>query len=296
MPILILMMFFMPLVACAKNENLLTIESWGNGAPELSVSVPLGYTVEKHKGPDFDVNYIESKNANDPSMGIYIGHHPNPFSSQKQGIETKKEADVILGQKVEWIRWQGEEDGKTSYHSETIVKGAFKEMRGSGVAGLMIHVFMNGPDQKQVNLLKASAKSLEIIRTGGKSMNTSRVIFAAEEAERIGHIFTQEAPFWTPTDDQVKELESLLPKYLKSHPPIDDKPVGDFLEYGRQYFGVTKNDRRLIYLNAFCKPSRFGPRWQKEIILVIDGGSCYFQVYFDPNKKEFIGLHYNGQA
>jgi len=163
-PLILSMLLMIPLVCCAKDENLLTIESWGNGAPELSISVPSEYTVEKHKGPDFDVNYIESKNANDPSMGIYIGHHPNPFSSQKQGIETKKEADVILGQKVEWIRWQEEKDGKTSYHSETIVKGAFKEMGGSGVAGLMIHVFMNGPDQKQGNLLKASAKSLRIAK------------------------------------------------------------------------------------------------------------------------------------
>jgi hypothetical protein len=157
-------LFLMSLTAWASNENLLTIESWGNGAPELSISVPLGYTAEKHKGPDFDVHYVGSKNPNHPSMGIYIGHHPNPFSSQKKGIAIKKEADVILGQKVEWILWQDEQDGKGTYHCETIVKEAFKGMRGSGVAGLMIHVFVKGPDQKQVNLLKASAKSLRVVR------------------------------------------------------------------------------------------------------------------------------------
>ncbi len=153
-----------PLVCCAKEENLLTLESWGNGAPELSISVPSGYTVERHKGPDFDVHYIGSKNRDNPSMGIYIGHHPNPFSSQKKGIETKKEADVILRQNVEWKLWQGKEDGKTSYHREAIVKEAFKGMGGGGVAGLMIHVFVKGPDQKEVNLLKTSAKSLRIVQ------------------------------------------------------------------------------------------------------------------------------------
>jgi hypothetical protein len=169
-------------------------------------------------------------------------------------------------------------------------------MGGSGVADLMIHVFINGSDQKQVNSLKTSAKSLRIVRTGGKSMNSNRAIFSAEETERIGHIFGGEAPFWMPTVDQVQELESLLPKYLNSHPPIDDKPVGDFFEYGRQYFGVTQKDRKLIYLNAFCNPSKFDHRWEKEIILVKDGGSCYFQVFFDPFKKEFVHLHYNGNA
>ncbi len=87
MPILILLMFFVSLVACAKDENLFILESWGNGAPELSISVPSGHAVQKHKGPDFDVHYVESKNTSDPSMGIYIGHHPNRFSLRKNGID-----------------------------------------------------------------------------------------------------------------------------------------------------------------------------------------------------------------
>jgi hypothetical protein len=163
MPILILWMLLVPLVACAKDENLLMLESWGNGAPELSISVPIGYTVEKHKGPDFDVHYIKWKNTNDPLTGIYIGHHPNPFSSQRKGIETKKGSDVILGQNVEWILWEEERDGKTTYHCETIAKEAFKGMGGSGVARLMVHVFIKGADQRQVNMLRTSAKSLRII-------------------------------------------------------------------------------------------------------------------------------------
>ena len=152
------------LVASAKDENVLTIGSWGNGAPELRISVPSGYAIERQKGPDFDVHYVGSKNPNDPTMGIYLGHHPNPFSSQKKGIEIKKEGDAILGQKVEWTSWQEKEDGGIIYHCETIVKEAFKGMGGSGAAYLMIHIFIKGPDQKQVNLLRTSAKSLRIVR------------------------------------------------------------------------------------------------------------------------------------
>jgi hypothetical protein len=125
-------------------------------------------------------------------------------------------------------------------------------------------------------------------------MNSNSIIFSSEETKEL-NIYRGEAPFWTPKVDQVQELESLLPKYLKLHPPIDDKPVGNLSEYGRQYFGVTKKDRKLIYLNAFCNPSRFD-QWKKGMILVKDGGSCYFHVYFDPARKEFIHLHYNGQA
>ncbi len=156
------MLLIMPLVCCARGEKLLMIESWGSGAPGLSISVPSGYSIQKHKGPDFDVHYVRLKNIDDPSMGIYVGHHPNLFSSQKKGIETKKEEDVILGQNVEWISWQEKEDSKATYHCETVVEGVFKGMEGRGVAGLIIHIFIRGSDPKKVNLLKTSAKSLKI--------------------------------------------------------------------------------------------------------------------------------------
>jgi len=161
--VILSMLFLMPLTVYARDENVLNIESWGNGAPELSVSVPLGYTIEKHRGPDFNVHYIKSKNTNDPSMGIYIGHHPNSFSSQRRITETTKEEDLILSQKAEWVSWQEKQDGKTIYHVETIIGDVFKGMGGSGVAGLKMHLFVKGSDQKQVNFLKASAKSLRII-------------------------------------------------------------------------------------------------------------------------------------
>ncbi len=160
---LVLSLLMIPLVCCASGENLLKIESWGSGAPGLSISVPSGYSVQKRKGADFDVHYIRLKNPNDPSMGIYIGHHPTPFSSQKKGIETRRETDVILGQNVEWILWQEEEDGQTTYHCETIVTDVFKGMGGSSVASLIVHVFIRGPDEKKVNLLKTSAKSLQVV-------------------------------------------------------------------------------------------------------------------------------------
>jgi len=126
-------------------------------------------------------------------------------------------------------------------------------------------------------------------------MDSNRTIFSAEETQRL-FVHLGKAPYWTPAADQIEELESLLPKYLGLHPPIDDKPVTNLSAYGRQYFGVTENNRRLSYLNAFCSPERFEDRREKELILVKDGGSCYFQIHFDAAKKEFTRLLYNGKA
>lgn len=162
---MLIIFFVMLLGACvtATDQSVLTLESWGNGAPELNLSVPQGYSGQKQKGPDFDVYYITSKDPNDPSMGLYIGHHPNLFSSQRKGIETTKEKDAILGQNVEWIAWEEKQNGKTVYRYETIIENGFKGFKGGGVDRLRIHVFLKGPAQKQVNLLKDSAKSLRIV-------------------------------------------------------------------------------------------------------------------------------------
>lgn len=163
-PSLILLMILMiPLIFCNKGDNLLRIESWGSGAPELTLSAPSGYIVQKKKGPDFDVHYVRVKDPNDPSMGIYIGHHPNLFGSQRKGIETEREEDVILGQSVEWTVWQEKSNGKTMYYYEVILKEVFKGLEGRGVASLMVHIFIRGPDQKKVTSLKKSAKSLQIV-------------------------------------------------------------------------------------------------------------------------------------
>jgi len=157
------MLLIISLVCCHKGENLVRIESWGSGAPELTLSAPPGYIVQKKKGPDFDVHYVRVKDPSNSSMGIYIGHHPNLFSSQKKGIEAEREEDIILGQKVEWSVWREKSDGKTTYYCEAIVQGVFKGLEGRGVASLMVHLFIRGPDQKKVNSLKRSAKSLQVV-------------------------------------------------------------------------------------------------------------------------------------
>ena len=123
------------------------------------------------------------------------------------------------------------------------------------------------------------------------------VIISAAQAKNFG--LPNESPFWTPTQKQISLLESLLPLFLKSNPPKYDKPVSNPLDYGCQYVGVTKNGEKLIFLNAFC-PSFIAETsnkyWFKQRVMVLDGGSCFFHVYFNPRTNKFSGLQYNGVA
>ncbi|MDD5302230.1 MAG: hypothetical protein PHS14_03900 [Elusimicrobia bacterium] len=129
----------------------------------------------------------------------------------------------------------------------------------------------------------------------GYAVERTAIIFSAAKASKSGA--PNEFPFWTPTRRQIALLESLLPSYLKSNPPESDTPVSKPLEYGRQYVGVTKDGRKLIFLNAFCTSytsRRSKKHLQERLVMADDGGSCFFQVYFDPQIQQFLNLEYNG--
>ncbi|HTF99816.1 MAG TPA: hypothetical protein VK654_04410 [Nitrospirota bacterium] len=162
--VILSVMVMMTTSAFSNDDHKVTITSWGNGSPELEITVPSDYGVEKHKGPDFDVHYLASKNPRDPVMGIYIGHHPNLFSSRLKGIAVEREKGTILGQKAEWIAWQDKENDAAVYHCETIVPGVFKGAGASGIAALMLHIFVNGPDKTKVQSLRKTTESMRVIQ------------------------------------------------------------------------------------------------------------------------------------
>jgi len=155
------MVFVMTTSTFSNDDAVLTITSFGT---ELVVTVPSAYGIETHRGPDFDVHYIGTKDPRGPVMGIYIGHHPNLFSSRKTGTTSEKEADTILGQKVEWIIWQGKENDEMIRHCETIVQEVFTGSGSRSIAALMIHIFIQGPANEEVTSLRTAAKSLRVTR------------------------------------------------------------------------------------------------------------------------------------
>jgi hypothetical protein len=151
-------------------------------------------------------------------------------------------------------------------------------------------------------------------------------ILEGDEARKVldqcSHYGPAEATsIWRPSSDDLYELESRLPKFLKHqelHPP------GSLQGYYRQYVGVVVDSRRLIYVNAFPKESIAAdvaalqqfkrehpevntkdPRdfpesmrsldgWRSHAVIVCDGGSSYWGVLYDPSIKRFITFTANG--
>jgi hypothetical protein len=144
-----------------------------------------------------------------------------------------------------------------------------------------------------------------------------RAIFDRELArEKWGFRYRPPTQFWTPSTADVLKMEAGLPAYLReqlsptppkdrraprahrpaleppppARPPLWEKAGG----YKRQYIGLVKNKRRLIWGNFFC--SAPSPDWRREPVGVHDGGDCYFQVLYDVDTGRFSELMVNGEA
>jgi hypothetical protein len=148
-----------------------------------------------------------------------------------------------------------------------------------------------------------------------------RAIFDQElSREKWGFMFRLPTGFWTPSLPEIMKMEERLPTYLREQldaapasrrgargrgaagrrvapePPPPAKPPlwKRAFAYKRQYVGLVKAGRHVIWGNFFCTPPRAD--WRHEPAMVDDGGDCYFQVEYDVDTGRFSGLMVNGEA
>lgn len=72
-------------------------------------------------------------------------------------------------------------------------------------------------------------------------------------------------------------------------------PLKDWRDYTFQYQGREISGKRYVFVNALCKKMD-KQELQKNFYEVLDGGSCYFNVKYDPQKDAFFELYINGEA
>lgn len=95
-----------------------------------------------------------------------------------------------------------------------------------------------------------------------------------------------------PTPQQIQLVEKQLKKYLEKSDP---KLALKYSSYYRQYTGLKVSGGALkIRANFMCEVD--GTRWKSEWIFVMDGGDCYFNFSFNPDKLEIYEFIKNGEA
>jgi hypothetical protein len=98
---------------------------------------------------------------------------------------------------------------------------------------------------------------------------------------------------WQPTAELPAIRASLKP-FVEQAAAEQKKRLPEWSTYTFQYQGQTKEHHNVVFINAFCSPAR--PDVKTQFVLVLDGGPCYFRATYDPARKAFVALEFNGDG
>jgi hypothetical protein len=120
------------------------------------------------------------------------------------------------------------------------------------------------------------------------------VIFPANSEEMPG-LYPPGASYWTPSESDVIAAEDgLIPFLAKSKDPKAPEILKQIGAYKRQYRGIVLGGRKQIFIRFFCEIS--SEDWTSREMVVLDGGSCFFNLRFSPATKTFSNLWINGEG
>ena len=99
---------------------------------------------------------------------------------------------------------------------------------------------------------------------------------------------------WQPNQAALSDARVKLQSYAVAQAKLRHDELSPWSTYTFQYQGRDLDGRKVIYVNAFCSdPPEYTAR---EMVLVLDGGACYFQAYYDIQTKSFVSIGFNGLA
>ncbi len=130
-----------------------------------------------------------------------------------------------------------------------------------------------------------AAEGFEVVKTE----KFEGVIVPREKAGEFMKAFAgvEEKETWTPGKEAVLKLEERIEAYLKKAAAKNSPKLWSKLApYKRQYAGLMRNNRRVIFVNFFCES--FNIDWKNTVVAVDDGGDCFFTVVYDVDSRQLF--------
>jgi hypothetical protein len=128
------------------------------------------------------------------------------------------------------------------------------------------------------------------------------VLLPEGEANSLAKMYPKSGPekidgSWQPSRSQIESLEAHLPRIsdLTSYGAPKGEKVEHPEQYFRQYLPIVRAGQKLIYVNSLCQ-TQYISDWRIHIAIVMDGGNCFWQAWYDPTTEKFISLYINGRA
>jgi len=103
------------------------------------------------------------------------------------------------------------------------------------------------------------------------------------------------------TQDDLSEVEKIFKQSLSEHDSEifgnrnNPNPVKNELIYKRQYVCyLNKAGEKIVYVDCFC--SSMDVDWHKQMMVVDDGGKCFFNLKINLKTKKYFDFMVNGSA
>jgi hypothetical protein len=100
-----------------------------------------------------------------------------------------------------------------------------------------------------------------------------------------------------PTLGDINDVEADLAQItaLSNTDSDPSRHIDSPRDYYRQYLAVSMGGKRKIYVNALCTIDQ-DTNWRKRLIVVADGGKCFWHAMYDVSTRKFSELSVNGRA
>ena len=119
-------------------------------------------------------------------------------------------------------------------------------------------------------------------------------------AEKMEWAFGRNYKQYNPTMDDIQTAEEVLKACFTKEASGTENPFfgRKYEDYTMQFVGgELEGGDKIIWVNCFCMAeSVILKKWKTDIIMVADGGNCFFNVKINLKNKEYYGLMVNGMA
>lgn len=148
--------------------------------------------------------------------------------------------------------------------------------------------------------VKASSILLFLIWIGGAQEQSAKsVLLPSREAKHVRDFYLRGkfGGTWQPTAADINHLQSELHQIAR----LNSQTWGPSIHiehpetYYQQDVGIVFNEEKVIFVNAFCSVSDI-PHWRDHLVVVADGGSCFWHASYIPSTRTFFDLEINGRA
>lgn len=110
----------------------------------------------------------------------------------------------------------------------------------------------------------------------------------------VGAWITIPGGTWSPAAEQVTDACHHLEPYVKRVAAKRHLRLPEWSQYTFQYQGQAEKGTKVIFINAFCTAP---PAYAKhEFVVNFDGGTCFFQAMYAPDKEQILQVVFNGEA